>query len=608
MTRIRFLELALVGILAAVPSCGCSGSDDDADDDAPWPGARDDRTQAQAFPDWTFSMVIWPFDILLPDTTDAEIDERLDIAVENGADTVIFYMESEHMYGTFVDDAGFSVMLTRIEALTAAAQALGLHTISYVNGLEVMTRGAFDENCESTGVPTMATEHPDWLQRDLSGEPIVYGCQDQDWLEPDWEDAWISPFSGYREFFQQRLAAIGSAGVDAVYIDATFLPGYTPEEQDFRYASTDPAFAAAFTAATGFDVPQKADLDGEAFRAFLDFRHTALAEYLGSLATAAWDAGLVPFWESSTNDTPECTALGNDTAVTGRAGLGFSPEVEPEGDWVAAFRMAKAARELNQERPQIYLNWPEDEADSTLFFANAIAHSNNYYPTADAPIPDGALAFLEEISGLLRRRVAYAGDVALLYSVRNQDLSFEDSAYFDAYSEAFAQLAARHVPFRIQSLEYLGADGLGAATTVVLPGIRSISDAEAERLDAVSVARFGDDVGTLDEVGDERDEPLGFVDEIEFDDIEARLPFTLEAPENTLIEFYGDREGERAMSLFAVSPEPEGVMTLTAAADTALAVVVHRLGAAPETLDADEEIEVEIDSPFMVIDVREAGL
>ena len=60
-----------------------------------------------------------------------------------------------------------------------------------------------------------------------------------------------------------------------------------------------------FEQETGFEIPTEPDTDDEAFREFLLFRHRVLAEYLGDLAETAWNAGIVPFWESSTNDTPE---------------------------------------------------------------------------------------------------------------------------------------------------------------------------------------------------------------------------------------------------------------------------------------------------------------
>ena len=589
---------------------GCGG-DDDEDDDVPtttpvdlveWPEAGDLSTQAQAFPEWTHSMRVWPFDVLTPEMTTAEIDSRLQAAADEDATVVIFYIESEHMYGTFVDGAGFSQVLDLVDHLAEQANELDMATIVYVNGLEVMTRGAYDEQGDPTGVDTMASTHPDWLQLDLDGDPIVYGNQSSDWLEPDWEDAWISPYSGYRDFFKTRIEQLAEAAVDAIYIDATFLPGYQPDEDSPRWGSTDPAFSAAFTDATGFDCPSDSDWSSREFRAFLSFRHQALADYLGDLAQTAQDSGMVPFWESSTNDTPEATLLGNSTAVTGREGLGYSPEIEPEGDFLAAFRMAKAARELNQGRPMIYLGWPESEEDAECEFAVALSQSNTYYPTADIEVPEGAFAFMDRLASVLDDRAPYPGNVALIYSDRNQDFTYDSGSAFDAYVEAFEELTVLHMPLRIAPLEYLVSDGLDGVDTVVLPGSQAISDAEAEVLEGRTIVRVGEDVGTRTEDWTERSTAIEFSDTAELDEAVAALPFTVEAPESTFIEYYRSRTTDGLMYLFAVSPEPEGTITLTAAPGESLSATAHAFPDG-EVEDGGEAVAFDVESRLLVLTV-----
>ncbi|MBI2892972.1 MAG: hypothetical protein HYY06_05435 [Deltaproteobacteria bacterium] len=601
--RSALLSVLLALILPlALLACGASEDPGAPGDPGDWPAARAEES-AGDLPAWTRSMRIWPFDVLEPGMSASEIDERVSGAGAQGADTLIFYVESEHMFGTFVDDSGFEGILPSIEHLTAQAREIGLHGIVYLNGLEVMTRGAFDEDCAPTGAPTMASEHQDWLQRDLAGEPIVYRCQDSDWLEPDWEDAWVSPLSGYRDLFEERIASLADAGVDAIYIDATFLPGFQVEGESPRWGTTDPAFTDAFRESTGLELPDAPDLESESFREFVAFRHDVLAEYLGDLARTARENGLAAFWESSTNDTAEATLLGNETAITGRQGLGFSPEIEPQGDMLAAFRMAKAARELNQERPMIYLGWPEGAQAASIELAIALAHSSTYYPTADIEVPEGAFDFMVAIAPVFERRIAYGGDVALVYSVRNKDWTRDEEA-FDLYVEAFESLAERHVPFRIVRLEGLVAADLEGVRTVVLPGLEGISDQEAELLSSRRVALVGDEIGTRDERWQGREEPIEFPETVALDEIEAVLPFVLEAPDGTFIEHYGDREGRAWMALFAVSPEPEGEIRVKAYPGDRLRVTTERLGAQSEEAEGTA-IAVAITSHLTVVIVED---
>lgn len=592
---------SLVLVFSTLLATGCVEYRDTPVRLVDWPGA-DSEPAREEFPDWAFRMRLWPFDILEPDMADGEIGARLDDAVDHHADTVIFYIESEHMYGSFVDEAGFEAALDRTGVLVAGARERDLRTIVYLNGLEVMTAGAYDADCQPTGTLTMAGEHAAWLQEDLRSQPIVFTCQDADWLEPDWEDAWMSPLSDYRELFRERLVSLAGAGVDAVYIDATFLPGFQPDEDHLVWGSSDPAFEAAFEAATGQALPEDGDHDSDAFRAFAAFRHDVLADYLGDLAASARDEGLVAFWESSTADTPEGTLLGNETAVTGRAGLGLSPEIEPEGDWVAAWRMAKSSRELNGGRPLIYLGWPESRRQARIELATALAHSNTWYPTADSPLPRHADTLLAGIDEVLARRVPYWGDTVLVYSVRNKDATWEDETTFELYAEVSEELAAWHQPFRIAALEYLGEDGVDGARTAVLPGIQALSDGEAALLAGLDVVVWGDATGTRHADWTRRDSPVSLGPKVELDDVLAPLPFEIQAPAGASIEYYTDRDGDERMYLFVVSASSAGHVTLRAAPDEGLAVQTWNLEGEHDE-DGGRKVKVRLDSELTVISV-----
>lgn len=554
------------------------------------------------FPDWCSDMRIWPFDVLNPGMSRFDIENQVEQADSHQCNTVIFYMEPEHMYGTFVDETGFTAMLQEIIILTAKTKNLGMHSIVYVNGLEVMTRGAFNASCQSTGIPTMANTHPDWLQLDLNGSPIVYTCIQAAWLEKDWEDAWLSPYSGYRDFFKGRIQQLAGAGVDAVYIDAVFLPGFQRDEENLVWGTTDQGFAQAFKNATGLDLPADEEFDTDTFRAFLTFRHTALADYLGELAQTAWDSGLVPFFESSANDTPEGTTLGNETAVTGRCGLGFSPEIEPEGDWMAAYRMAKSARELNMNRPMIFLGWPENANAALMEYSITMCQSNNYYPTADISYPSNAFSFMDETHSIMSQRIPYPCHTALIYSVRNKDFTFENESFFQAYTAAFSWLESHHIPFRIIPLEYIQEEDTSQIEYIVLPGIQAVSDAEAAILTTKKAILSGENPASRDENWRLRTEPVSFSHTVNLLDIAPNLPFTVSAPEQTWIEFFINKNQPSCYDLFIFSEQPEGNLILTSSGNE-LNVISHSLNAS-QTQTRGESVQIALNSSLMVVQVQ----
>jgi hypothetical protein len=327
------------------------------------------------------------------------------------------------------------------------------------------------------------------------------------------------------------------------------------------------------------------DWDSETWRKFIYFRHEVIRDYLGDLADTAWEDDIVPLFESSSNDTLDGTLLANEPAMSVKAGIAYSPEIEPEGDYRAAFRMAKFARDVQPDQPTLYLGWPETLADTIQEFAVTIAFSGNYYPTLESEHPTAeahrTFGFLDSLRiPVLDRRVPYQ-EVALIYSVRNKDWSFETEATFDGYVSAFESLARRHIPFRIVPLETLTAADLEGIDSIVLPGVASISDAEFVLLDSHPVIPIGEN-GTRDEWYTLRDTPLQFTSVISLSALTPNLPFTLTASTETMVEYYTDYTNADQFFLFAFSPSVDGEINLAHTAP--LTATVYELDHSPYTI------------------------
>jgi hypothetical protein len=549
---------------------------------------------AGRFPAWTYAMKVWPFDILYPGTSQAQIGNRLAAAVNSGANTVIIYIEEEQMYRTFVYESGFSAILEKIGYLIEQAHLRKLKVICYLNGLEVMAHGAY----QNPAVPTLYRNHPEWVQKDITGKPMVWIGIASDWIKKDMEDAWASPYSGFRDLFKDRIQRLGRKGLDAVYIDQASLPGF--QNLGDKWASSDAGFASAFQSRYGLSVPARVDWEATAWRKFVYFRHQAVQDYLKDLADAARAGGIVPFFESSSNDTPDGTLLGNEPALSVLSGIAVSPEIEPEGDYRSAFRMAKFARDIRPNQPILFLGWPVSKTAARAEFAATLCQSGNYYPTADSPYPANAFRFLDEVRpSVLNRRVP-CQEMALIYSVRNKDFSFGNDRAFDLYQGAFDSLEENHLPFRIVPLETLTKAALTDVGPIVLPGVESMTDAEFKLLSSHPVVLIGTN-GTRDEWNEARPRPLKFPRVIPFSSLESELPFTLKAPSGTMIEYYLDRDDSRRFFLFAFSPTIAGRISLESG--SAMSVRIYELDRKSRTLSGTH-IVVEIKDYLEIIDLR----
>jgi hypothetical protein len=511
-----------------------------------------------SYPDWSFAMKVWPFDILYPfqtefaklydedATSNSEIRERIDIAIDRGANVIIFYIDDEQTFETFMDESNFIQTLSRIQFLVEEAHKQGLKVICYLNGLEVIAVGA-RINTEMT---TLARNYPEWLQIDIKSDTMVwYTTSAVDWIPEDSEDAWASPLSPWRDLFKSRLNALGSTGLDGVYIDATFLPGV--DSFGIKWASSDPYFETEFNSKYGITIPTSVNWNSLNWRKFIYFRHEVIRDYLQEMADSARANGMTPFFESSSCDYESGTYLGNDVAFTINGGIACSPEIEPEGDFQAAFRMSKATRDANQNFPILFLGWPENSIQACKQFAITLCHSGNYYPTADAEsfYPGNAFSFMDFLmEPVLNKRVPYQ-NVVLIYPMRSKDYTFSGGSSFESYESAFNILAEKHIPFRILSLESMYEDDLEGINHIVLAGATSISDTEYDLIKNKTIALVGTN-GTKDEWGSDRAQQLNFPDVVNISSLNPDLSFSIQAPVSSFIEYYRDRNNSNHYFIF----------------------------------------------------------
>jgi hypothetical protein len=196
---------------------------------------------------------------------------------------------ADHVFGIEVDNdipGRYESFLDPTEKLRAIhdvaerAHRAGNYAYVYIAGTECITA-----NADKTP-HTMAKEHPDWLQKKITGEPALFGGGTAFWIQKGDEDVWISPFATeWRKIYMERVRQIAGTGIDGIYVDIPYWMTHFDGWED-TWASFDDYTVAAFKKETGLDAKHDlklGDFSNENFRKWVDFRIRALTDFVADI-------------------------------------------------------------------------------------------------------------------------------------------------------------------------------------------------------------------------------------------------------------------------------------------------------------------------------------
>lgn len=170
--------------------------------------------------------------------------------------------------------------LKAIRDVAEAAHKVGNHAFVYIAGTECIT-------AHGDKVPhTMAKDHPDWLQRKITGEPAVFGGGTAFWIREGDEDVWVSPYATeWRKIYMERVRQIANTGIDGIYIDIPYWMTHF-EGWENTWASFDDYTVASFKQKTGLDAKHDVkigDFSDPAFRKWVEFRIQTFTDFLAEI-------------------------------------------------------------------------------------------------------------------------------------------------------------------------------------------------------------------------------------------------------------------------------------------------------------------------------------
>lgn len=237
---------------------------------------------------------------------------RVDAIVRDAQATHVFGIEVDNdipgRYESYLDP---TQKLKAIHAAAEAAHKVSNKAFVYIAGTECITANA------DKATHTVMKDHPDWVQRKITGEPAVFTGGAAFWIRKGDEDVWISPYAKqWRKTYMERVRQIAETGIDGIYVDIPYWMTHF-EGWENTWASFDDATVAAFREKTGLDAKKDlklGDFSDSNFRQWIDFRIETFTDFMREIRENARSVnpGIMVIPEIYPGIEEEATRVGAD--------------------------------------------------------------------------------------------------------------------------------------------------------------------------------------------------------------------------------------------------------------------------------------------------------
>jgi len=208
---------------------------------------------------------------------------------EESADAIVADAEKGGVFGIEVDNdipgryESFRDPAEKLKAIRAVAEAAHRRNnkaFVYIAGTECITANA-DQSAHS-----VMKDHPEWVQRKITGEPALFSAQAAFWIKAGDEDVWISPYAkDWRKVYMERVRQIAATGIDGIYVDIPYWMTHFDGWED-SWASFDDGTVAAFREQYGLDAKKDVkigDFEDANFRKWIDFRIATITNFMSEI-------------------------------------------------------------------------------------------------------------------------------------------------------------------------------------------------------------------------------------------------------------------------------------------------------------------------------------
>jgi hypothetical protein len=427
------------------------------------------------------------------------------------ADQIVQRANENNVYGIEVDNdiPGHyeslqhpEQQLEALRKLAIAAHKHGQKAFVYVAGFECITKDAASPH-------TLAKDHPDWLQRNIAGQPAIFGTKAAFWIAKGAEDTWVSPYAAdWRTLYMSRIKQIAATGIDGIYVDIPYWMTHFTGWED-TWASFDSSTVAAFKKQTGLDATKDiklGDFEDPGFRKWVDFRIESITQFLADLRRNAVSINpsisIIP--EIYPGIEPEAVRVGADVYQIYPVVDAISHEYEFGNgkDHTAAYRAPfdwfmyqigmRSFRAFAEDKPTWMLNYSWDGAPNVkpsdamqmLFMSELMAGANVWDASGHVMSGSNDLAerrviykWIAQHQDVFDRTRTPLGNIGVYFS--DSTRNYYPKEFIDSYRGALLLLLQTHRQFQIVTSRTLSKF---KGKALILPGVRLLSDEEVDEI------------------------------------------------------------------------------------------------------------------------------